>query len=726
MAEAQTTEPGRTGHADPAAALAADGESMLAQALTVVYKRRDDGLIVFAVVVSLALFYLLTATPTFEARAQLLIEVDAPNVVSFQEVVEQNRTALEYHQTQYRLLQSRSLARRTLDAADLWDHPQLHPQPGGFSPGRVLSAVRGWVGGMIRRAPDEAGGRETEAQARTIDAFLAGLAIAPVRNTRLVDIRYVSPDPAFAATAANALAAAYIEQNLDFKYTASQEASDWLRGQLDAQRKALEAAELALQQYREQYDAISLEERQNIVVQRLADLNAAVTRARTERIAKEADYQRLQEIQRNRAPIDAFPAVIANSFIQQLKSELASLQRQEAQLAERLGDRHPDMINVRSAIDTAEAKLQAEIDKVAQSVRNEYLAAQTQERTLQRSLDEQKEEAQRLNRRAVDYGVLERDAATNRQLFDALLQRTKETGISGELRTSNIRIVDEAEVPRSPSYPNKGTALVLGVAAGGMLALGFIFIVDFLDRRLKSPAEVKAALRLPFLGFIPMSDTGHGEPLVNNGVAPEFAEALRSLRTNVVFSAPTDGPRSIVVTSTAPGEGKTVVASNLALSLAAAGQRVLLMDADMRRPRLHELLRLAPQPGLSNLITGRAKPSEAVRKTSVDNLWLLPAGHVPPNPPELLGSPRFTEMLRALGGHFDWVIIDSPPVMGVTDAAVVGHVANGVLFVVGSEMTTRDAARTALEQLDAARVRYVGAVLNRLDLEGHPYYYNAH
>lgn len=706
-------------------------ESALKQAIDIVYKRRDDGFIVFALVFAIALVYTFTTTPLYEARAQLLIEIDAPNVVSFEEVVEQNRASTDYYQTQYRILQSRSLAKRALDAAGLWQHPSLRPQADAasgasrwFSPERLFSAARGWTWSVAapHTASEARQASETDVQAQVIDAFLQGLAVAPVRNSRLVEIRYTSPDPALTAAAANALAKAYIDQNLEFKSTASREASEWLRDQMTAQRKAVEESEVALQQYREQYDAISLAERQNIVIQRLADLNAAVTRARTDRIAKEADYLRLQEAQKAGTSLDGFPAVLASGFIQQLKTELASLQRREAELAERLGDRHPDMLKVRSAIQTADAKLQAEISQVVQSVRNEYLIAQREEQSLQNALNDQKSEAQRLNRRAIEYGALERDAASNRQLFEALLQRTKEIGVSGELRTSNIRIIDPAEVPRSSTYPNRTMNLVLGFVAALLLALGFVFTVDVLDNRIKSPAELKSAVQVPFLGSIPVIEGRHEKLLVNNGVPPQFVESLRTLRSNVLFSAP-DGHRSVVVTSTVPGEGKTVVASNLALSLAMAGQRVLLVDADMRRPRLHAIFGVTREPGLSNVIVGEAKPTEAIRKTAAENVWLLPAGHLPPNPPELLGSRQFTEMLAGFAEHFEWVILDAPPVMGVTDAAVVGHAAGGVLFVVGSEMTTRSAARSALEQLDAARVTYVGAVLNRTDLHGHPYYY---
>ena len=246
----------------------------------------------------------------------------------------------------------------------------------------------------------------------------------------------------------NALARQYIAQNLDYRFLSSKEASDWLNEQMATERKKLEASEQALQRYREKGDAVALEDSQNIVVQRLADLNTAYTQARTERIEKEALYNQLRSLQNDRAALDTFPAILSNTFIQQLKSQLADLQRQKAQMSERLGEKHPEMIKLNSAIENAEAKLQGELGKVVQSVRNEFLSAQSQEKSLSANSNRRRPGALALNRKGIEYGVLRRDAESNKQIYEALLQRAKETGISGELKASNIRIVDEAEVPR--------------------------------------------------------------------------------------------------------------------------------------------------------------------------------------------------------------------------------------------------------------------------------------
>jgi succinoglycan biosynthesis transport protein ExoP len=246
-----------------------------------------------------------------------------------------------------------------------------------------------------------------------------------------------------------------------------------------------------------------------------------------------------------------------------------------------------------------------------------------------------------------------------------------------------------------------------------------------MDSRIKTPDELKLHLGLPYLGMVPAltGKIGH-DPLINNGVPANFSEAFRAIRTNVLFSTADEGPKVLVVTSSGPGEGKTLVATNVAVALAQSNQRVLIVDADMRKPRIHTVFNRKQSPGLSNLLVGNAKASQAVRNTSVPGLWAMPSGVIPPNPAELLGSKRFKELVTTLGQHFDWVILDTPPIMAVTDSSLAAHVATGVLFVVGSEMTSRQTAQRACEQLGNAKAKFLGAVLNRVDLEHNAYYYS--
>ncbi len=606
------------GRRQPAAAYSSDddvggGDDVdLLDYVKILYKRRWTAVTALVIVVGAVTVKTFTAVPIYEAKTRLLIEAEEQNVVSFKQVVQEGQDRADYYQTQYNILQSRALARRTLDQLTLWDTvPFGGKSDESFSvanallraPAVIFSGVEGLFRGggdkdRLKESRIPATG-ETAAQSSAIDTFLGHLTVTPVRNSRLVDVKFDLPDPALATAIVNALARNYIEQNLEYKFLASKEASDWLGVRLAEERKKVEAAEAKLQQYREQNDAIALEDRQNIVVQKLADLNAAVTRAKTERIEKEALYQQLLAAQADPTRLDTFPAILTNSFIQQQKGALAELQRQYAQLSEKLGERHPDIMKLKSAIELSQVKLNGEVAKIVQSVRSEYQAALAQENSLSAALGQQKGEALSMNRKAIDYGVLQRDLESSKQLYQNLMQRAKETGVAGELKTSNIRIVDSAEQPRAPVSPNRRTNLLLGLVGGFLLGCGLAFFFEYLDSRIKTPEEIHLHLGLQPLGLLPAAKTERGNyPLVTNGVPAEFGEAFRSLRTSILFSSAEQGSRSLVITSTGPGEGKSVVAANLAISLAQSGQRVLLLDADMRKPKVHEMFRYPQEPGL--------------------------------------------------------------------------------------------------------------------------------
>src|SRR3989441_1437061 len=679
---------------------AAPEEAHILEHLRVLYKRRWTAVTAFVLVVLAMMLRTLNAVPIYEARVKLLIDVEAPNVLNFKDVIDQGHSSYddEYSETQQKLLTSRSLARKTLDALRLWRHPYFGGPTSNATDASSTRGATGWktssIVALVRSvfrskaettASKEPAANESAAESQAIDAFLGGLVIAPVKNSRLVDVVYRSPNPIFATTIINELARQYIQQNVELRFHASKDASEWLGQQLAEQRKKVEASEMAVQRFREDNDAVSLEDRQNIVVQKLADLNGVVTSAKNERITKEAGYNRLRTMADDRAALDAFPAILSNSFVQQLKSELAEAQHQQAQLSETLGDKHPDMIKARSAVDTAQIKLNTEIDKVVESVHNEYLTALAREQDLVAALNAQKNEALGQNRKAIAYGALQRDAASNRQMFEALLQRMKETGLSEELRATNVRIVDAAEVPRTPAGPNTRTDLLLAILVGGVIAIGLVFGLEYLDNRIKSPDEISTHLRIPCLGLVPVAPdkyAGEGAPLINNGVPAHFSEAFRTIRTNVLFSSVDEGSRTIVVTSTGPGEGKTVVASNLALALAKANQRVLFVDGDMRRPQVHCYFSKPQERGLSNFIVGNSEAGEVVRPSGIPGLWLLPSGLIPPNPAELLGSTRFKDFLATLKERFDWVVVDSPPVMAGSGAGGVGPFSDRALCCV--------------------------------------------
>lgn len=728
-------------------------EGYLQRYVGALWRHRRLALSVLALVVVGAVGYLFVATPVYEARVRVLIEPDTPNVVSFKEVIEENASKLEYYQTQMEILRSRSLARKTLDALDMWKDPEIAAPSDQLS--RMIQVTRG-IGTAIasglslavRKAisappPDatqaaaasaagaDAAMSENAAQSRAVDEFLKHLVLNYRADNRILEVGYRSVDARRAAEVANAIARNYMDETMDVKFKAAKEASDWLNARIAEQRKQVEASETAAQRYREANGDVSVSAEQNITLQKLGDLNTAATKAKTERLDAEALYRQLQDAQQNPAVLDTLPVILSDPFIQKLKIELADLQSEEVKMAQRLGDRNPELVTLRSAVARVQQQIQAEVDKIAQSVGNQYRAALGKERSLTRALEEQKGQALTLDRRAVQYNELQREATSNRQVFEALLQRAKETGISSELKASNIRVIDPAEVPLRPASPRKVPILLFAVVLGLPLGMAAAIGRELVDDRVKSPDEIKNMLGLKFLGFAPAvrasEFTAHG-PLVNGEVPPLFSEALRTVRANVFLSvASAPGTKVLLVTSTGPNEGKTVVASNLAVALAQSGRRVLLVDGDLRLSKVHEVFQVPVGPGFSDVLRGARSMKSVIHSSSIRGLFIVTAGPTPESAGDLLEVENFQKAIAAVESEFDWIVIDSPPVMAVSDAIAMVPAVTGIVFVVGAQMTRRRAVEAALEQLDVAGANVLGAVLSRADvLEHSPYYHSSY
>jgi succinoglycan biosynthesis transport protein ExoP len=724
-----TVPPARSGSTSPGPASSGLDElvenHVLRHYLAVVYRRRWTAIAVFVVVLGLAAVRTFTAVPVYEATARLLIEADSPSVVSFQDVIETNRRANEYFQTQYRLLTSRTLVKRALLGSNLINDRAFAAASvdtagtAGATPASLVMPDAG-DGAVVADSPEESA---------AIRRFLAGLTVTPVRNSRLVDVTFASADPSVAWRGANAIVTAFIQQAADSRTTATKDAASFLTQMLADQRDAVAHSELALQQYREQGNAVSAEDRQNIVNERLARLNEALTRARTDRIQMQTAFERVRDLGGDLSQLDGVPAVRDNPIVQRLQIEIGELQRRRSDLGQALTERHPEMIKVTAALSQAESRLNAQVRELVDALRADYDGAVRLEQAMTEALDRQRVEALAQNRRGIDLGVLQRDAETNRKLYDALLQRTKEAGITEQLKANTARIVDTAEVPRRPVRPNRRADLVVGFGAALLFAFGLVFTLELFDTRIKSPDDITRHLHLPTLAMVPVcapaADGKAEQPLlIDESVPQNFIEAFRSLRTSILFASADRGAKSLLVSSTAPSEGKTFVSCNLAISLAMARQRVLLIDADMRRPKVHSRFGLDLEPGLSDVLVGNVQLSEAVRTTPRTTLDVLAAGTLPPNPPELLGSPQFAELMDQAMRDYDWVVLDSPPIRAVTDAAVIAHRATAVIFVTGAEMTDVKSAQVALERLTSAHARVAGVVLNRVQLKRHGYYYS--
>jgi capsular exopolysaccharide synthesis family protein len=651
--------------------------------MRMLYRRRWLMTAVIAAAVAAAAAYNHFATPIYEARARLLLEPNSPEVVPFRTNTE-DQGRLDYYITQLEVLRSRALGRKTLE--------ELH----------LLT------------------GDETK-QSAQITQMLAGLLVAPARSdmgeSRVINITFRSPDPELAARIANGLTHTYVDANLASRRQGSREAFEWLSQRMAELKNDVNASEGALQQYRQQKDPVALGDQQNIVVQKLAQLNAAVTTARTERVEKEALYKQLLSIQESGAALDTFTPILSNTFIQGLKSELSARQRERAQLMERLGELHPDMIKVNTAIANAERQLKDEMAKIVAGVQNEYRAAQTKEQGLVTALDEQKREVLSLSQKSIGYGALQRDAASTQQMFEAVRQRMKETELSGELQSNNAKILDAAEVPRGPIWPRAQLNLLIALFGGAFVAVGLAVGAEYVNPRLAKPGDIADALGLPLLGIAPQVPGLHNRPVTLADLPASLRESFRSIRTRIFLSPIAANAQSMAVTSTNPGEGKTMVASNLAVSMAMAGRRVLLIDADLHRPQLHRIFDIPQSPGLSDVMAGKTRPSETLLESAIPGLFILAAGHVVASPTDLLDSERLHHLIKGLCQVFDVVVLDCPPVMALADASIIGHAASSVLFVVGSGATSREAAQVALDRLASVQVQVVGVVLNRAKVD---------
>jgi capsular exopolysaccharide synthesis family protein len=634
-----------------------------------------------------------------------------------------------YFSTQHKILKGRDLTRRVVRKLHLDTVPEFNgtasPPP---TPVTILHGLEGRLIALIRPtpavAPEPPKADESSDESSLISSFIGRVEVIPVRGSHLVDVTFTSQNPRFAATAANALADEYVDQNLQIKLQSTQGMLDWLERELAGQQQKVEDSERALAQYRERENALSLDEKQNIVLARLNQLNDAATRARTARAQKESLYSQVKSIASGTAP-DAIPVVGQNPSVQNAKSKLASLQAEKVKLLDRYGEKHPQVVQVNTALADAQRQYDLAVSGAVQSVRNEYEAAIIEERSLSQNLEGAKAEATVLNRKGIGYGVMEREAKSNREVYQSLLTREKELRVSANSRTNNVRVIDHAEVPKAPVTPGGRRTWLISIVVGLVLSIGVALGLDYMNDTIKTPEDVSRRLKLPFLGLVP-SVRGDKHPLLASSHVPhDFGESFRALRTSLLSKYPSEGTKIFIVTSAQPLEGKTTTAANIAMALAYGGSRVLLIDADMRRPGLHRPLRLTNERGLSQVLTGQARVRDVVQRTVDPNLLAITAGRTPPNPSELLSSERMKTLLTNLAhGPFDWIIIDTPPVLAVTDAVILAPMVNGVTFVIGAEMTRRRLAERAIDTVMQSRPRYAAAVLNKVDFDKNKYYYS--
>jgi succinoglycan biosynthesis transport protein ExoP len=716
--------------APPAAQPQAVAEPHLFDRISVLYKYRWASITVFLLVVGWVMVDSYTRVPHYRATARLLVEEPGNDIATPSEIA-RNAPLSDpemYMQTQLRIMRGRDLALRVAQKIDLSRVPEFNgqgPQPTPLA--KSIAAIKyyaAWPYRLVTTAqappiapPDTGSGGDGS----YADALIARLTVDQVRGSQLVDMGFASADPEFALRTANAFADEYVSQNLALKIETLERSAEWLTGEVERQARLVQESELKLAQYREKQDAGALESGQNIVVARLNSLNEQLTLARTDRARKENIWKQLRDAGSN---VDSISAVLNSTNVQNLRTRLNELQQESARVAERYGEKHPERQRVATALANARNQLDDEIKKAVLNAKNEYDAAVAQERVLVGTLNDAKQAATELGRKGVDYSALVREAESNRAVYSQLLTREKELRVIANSRTNNVRVVDRAELPGSPFSPNHRRDWVYALALGLALGLAIAFGIDYLDDTVKTPDDITRRLKLKFLGLVPIVP-GERHPLISGPVPHDFGEAYRSIRTSLAAQIPGNGARVVAVASSQPLEGKTTTAVNIAMALAVGGARVLLIDADMRRPSVHKALRMSNDRGLSQLLAGQARMREVVQRTHDPNLLTITAGRTPANPSELLASDRMRALLSGLEtGPFDWIVIDTPPVLAVTDAVILAPLVHAVTFVIGAEMTRWRLAERAVETLLGANPRNVVAILNKVNFGRNKYYYS--
>lgn len=695
----------------------------IARAWSAIYRNRWLIVVIMATAVAAGLAFTALSRPIYRATASIQIDMQAARVLESDDEAARGSTANEdrFLQTQLDVLRSRTLAERVVDAERL------------SADNRFLLAM----GVRPSALPDGA----TARRKATISLVRDGLIADIPRDTRVASLSFDSPDPALSARIANSYARNYIVQNLQRRYDASAYAREFLQGQIARAKQQLERSDRESLAYARATRLIDTGNQnggdaqgqnnaglRSLVVSSLVQINNALTAAQAERIEAAARWRGAAT-----TPLLSLPEVLSNSAIQALVQQRAELQSQMAEQGERRRADYPEMRQAAARITSLSTQIDRLANNVRESIRQRYVSVQQQEASLR--ADRARLESATLGEqeRSVRYNILRRDVDTNRSAYDALLQRYREVSASAGITNNNVSMVDEATTPGAPIKPRPALNLLLAVLAGLVVTSIVLVLRETFDDAVRSPQDVEEKLGESFLGAVPVLPEGVTPKEAFQNIRSDFSEAYLSIRSLLQFATATGLPRTMLVTSTLPGEGKTTTSSTLARFLARTDKRVLLIDADMRKPSLHRQFEVPLEPGFSNLLLDdhdAATLAKAIRSTDVENLSLVTSGTLPPNPGELLSKVNITASLERIGKHFDVIVLDGPPVMGFADAPLLAAITDCTIFVSEASLAHRGQAKTALRRLRTSGAHLFGVVLTKFDPQrlgygyGYGYSYN--
>jgi polysaccharide biosynthesis transport protein len=701
--------------------------------------------------VGLTALIVFNLTQVYTAQSTLLIEPQMPAVFGPNPINSAATMAdLDYYKTQYDILRSRSLAANVIKELDLANRSPFveNTAPAGLIEKWFINS-RNWLNQLL--APNPAKSPESPeilgVPSNVIDEYLRRLEVEPRFGTQLVVVAFTTPEPELSATIANSHVDAYIRRGMELKADAAKNAEDFLSGKLAELKDRVEKSEGALNAYRREHGVIafSLNEsgKGEMLEQRLADLNNTLAKVEASRIALEAQQELIRK-----GDAAALPAVMQNQLIQNLKQQVAELAAQYADMSNQFNPGYYQPLdNLKAKLDQSRTQLAQEINRAAHEVESDYSSTAAREQMLEQEIATVKSQALALNDASLQDAVLVREVDASRNLYKSVLERVRELDVSADAPASNVSVVDRAEPPRFPSSPKKLLSLELSALLGLLSGIGLAFFREFIDDRLKSSEQIERELRLPSLALVPdfgkVPHAGYGLRTLEKKtkaaveiatekpadgatvVQPESrspaAEVYHAIRTALLFSQPGRTPKSILFTSAVENEGKTVTALNVAIAFAQTGSRVLLMDADLRKGRCHEILGIENHSGLSEVLTGQKQHEQVIHCTRT-GLFFLSAGGNCPNPASLLASTAMRDLLARVCKDYDHVLLDSPPLMPVSDATALAVLVDGVLMIVGAS-TPKRLVRQACSRLGQVGARIFGVALNRVDKANHDYYY---
>jgi succinoglycan biosynthesis transport protein ExoP len=710
-----------------------------------------------AVLVALTLIISFTTTPLYQATTSIQIDEPGSSVLTIQDLLSSNAYSPDilgtYFKTQLKILQSRSLVERVAKKMNLAGRPELQSLHNKRP--NLLQMVK-WFVTLSWLAPRKSAAASVAPGADIGDPYafyakivLDGLSVQPVAETRLVDVKYEAPSPRLAADIVNTLAQEFINFTIESRFEATKQTSEFLNEQIAKLRDDLALKEKTLQRFGEDKKLLVTNDKENSVLSKFSDLDKAYTEAQIARVAAEAQYRELKSLS-----VDSLPQFINNPLIQSLKTSYLQIKSEYEQKSRLYKPEYVDMIQLKTRLDSLKNQLETEIQKAVDAAESTFRTAQSTEASLFKMREAQRADVNKMNSDAIFYKSLEIERQNMQALLNSLVAKQNETGVSARLsglNTSNIKIVDKALVPEKPVSPNTQRNLIIALLLGLMGGLGLAFLADVLDNTVKGPDDLQKLMGLPSFGIIPHFSPGQrnrkdgyyksygaadptgreGQLLANvrdveliNYLFPKLpiAEDYRTIRTSILFSQTVVGPKTIALTSASPQEGKSATLTNMAVSFAQLGEKVLAIDADLRKPRLHKIFKIKDSIGLSGYLTGRLPLVDVIQKTFADNLWLLPSGPHPPNPAELLNSKRMQDLMTIVKDSFDVILIDTPPVLAVIDPLIISSFSDLTILVIKTNSTKRKLLLKAIEELKKAKAEVVGAVFNDAKIRSDGYY----